>query len=83
MFFKKSVLKKIANFTGKHLSWSLFLIMLQTRRPAALLKRDSDTDVFLEHFFYRTLPVAASVHSLSSTKKLAQVEVALTTLVFI
>ena len=26
---KKGVLKKFANFTGKHLSWSLFLIKLQ------------------------------------------------------
>ena len=27
---KKSALKKIAKFTGKHLCWSLFLIKLQT-----------------------------------------------------
>ena len=36
MFFKIAVLKNFANFTGKHLSWSLFLI-----------KRDSNTGVFL------------------------------------
>ena len=28
---KKGVLKKIANFTGKHLCWSFFLIKLQLR----------------------------------------------------
>ena len=40
------VLKNFANFTGKHLCWSLFLIRLQGR-PATLLKRDSNKDVFL------------------------------------
>ena len=29
MFFEKSVLKNFANFTGKHLCWSLYLIKLQ------------------------------------------------------
>ena len=29
MFFKKDVLKNFANFTGKHLCWSLFLIKLK------------------------------------------------------
>ena len=29
MFFKLGVLKNFANFTGKHLCWSLFLIKLQ------------------------------------------------------
>ena len=29
MFYKKAVLKNFANFTGKHLYWSLFLIKLQ------------------------------------------------------
>ena len=29
MFFKTGVLKKFANFTGKHLGWSLFLTKLQ------------------------------------------------------
>ena len=44
---KKFVLRNFANFTGKHLCWSLFLVKLQTFRPATLLKRDSKTDVFL------------------------------------
>ena len=34
MFFKVGVLKNFANFTGKHLCWSLFLISLQDFRPA-------------------------------------------------
>ena len=33
MFFKIGVLKNFANFTGKHLCWSLFLIELQVWRP--------------------------------------------------
>ena len=36
---KKAVLKNFANFTGKHLCWSLFLITLQVFRPAILLKK--------------------------------------------
>ena len=47
LFCKKGVLRNFANFTGKHLCWSLFLIGLQAFRPAALSKRDSNTDVFL------------------------------------
>ena len=37
VFCKKGVLKNLANFTGKHLCSSLFLI----------LKRDSNTPIFL------------------------------------
>ena len=44
---KKGVLKNFASFSGKQLCWSLFLKELQTFRPAALLKRDSNIDVFL------------------------------------
>ena len=47
MFFKIVVLKNSANFTGKHLCWSHFLIKLQAWGSATLLKRDSNTDVFL------------------------------------
>ena len=48
MFFKIRVLKNFANFTGKHLCWSLFLIKLQdlSYRPT-LLKKDFNTGVFL------------------------------------
>ena len=41
MFFKIGALKNFANFKGKHLCWSLFLIKLQAPRPTILLKRDS------------------------------------------
>ena len=44
---KKGVLRNFAHFTGKHLCWSIILIELQAFRPTALLKRDSNTDVFL------------------------------------
>ena len=47
LFCKKGVLRNFANFTGKHLCWSLFLIELQTFKPAALFKRDSNTDFSL------------------------------------
>ena len=40
-FSKKICFKKPTIFTVKHLCWSLFLIKLQ-----ALLKRNSNTDVF-------------------------------------
>ena len=44
---KKGVFRNFASFTVKQLCWSLFLIELQTFRPAALLKRDYNTNVFL------------------------------------
>ena len=44
---KKGVIGNAANFTGKRQCWSLFLIELQDFRPAVILKRDSNTDVFL------------------------------------
>ena len=44
---KKGVLTNLRNFTWKHLCWSLFLRKLQTFRPTTLLRRDSNTDVFL------------------------------------
>ena len=63
MFFKIGVLRNFAIFTGKHLHLSNFLIKLQAFKPATLLKRDSNTGVFLlilwnfkEHFFRRTPP---------------------------
>ena len=47
MFFKLDIVKSFANFKGKHKYWSLFLIKLHALRPATLLKRDSNTAVFL------------------------------------
>ena len=49
-FVKKYDLKNFANFTGKHLRCSLLLIKRQDFWLATLLKRDSNTGVFLrEH----------------------------------
>ena len=47
MFCKIAVLKKLTIFTGKHFSWSLFLIEIEGFMPATLFKRDSNTGVFL------------------------------------
>ena len=64
MFFKISVIKSFANFTGKHLCWSFLLTKfltnfikktLQHRRFAVKLAKFLRTP-----FFYRTTPVAAS-----------------------
>ena len=72
MFCKKGVLKNLANFTGKHLCWSLFLIKLQVFRPATLSKRDSHTVIFLWNlqnlkntYFEEYLPTTACVVSFS------------------
>ena len=42
---KKSVIKNFAIFTGKHVYRSLFLIQLQTPRPAIILK-ETPTQLF-------------------------------------
>ena len=44
---KKHVLQNFANYTGKHLCWSLILIELQALKSAVLLKRDSNIGAFL------------------------------------
>ena len=44
---KINVLKNFAIFTGKHFCWSLFLIKLQAWRLATILKRESDTGLFM------------------------------------
>ena len=44
---KKAALKNFATFAGKHPCWSLFSMKLQAWKPATLLKRDSNTFVFL------------------------------------
>ena len=46
MIFKIDVLKDFAVFTGKHLYWSLFLIMLKALRSTTLSEKNSITDVF-------------------------------------
>ena len=59
---KKAILKYFVIFTGKHLCRGLLLIKLKAIRCVALLKRDSNTDIFLhilwnleEDLFWRTL----------------------------
>ena len=51
MFFKIGVLKNFASFIGKYQCTSIFLIKLQAWTPAALLKRESNTGVFLWHLW--------------------------------
>ena len=55
VFCKKSVLRNIANFTGKHLCQSLVFNKVAGLGLQLYLKRDSGTGVF-----YRTPLVAAS-----------------------
>ena len=57
MLIKIGVIKNFAKFTGKHLCWDTFLIKLQALRPENLLKRDSNTGVFLRNLqnFYEHL----------------------------
>ena len=58
---KKDVLKKFVKFTGKHQCWSLFFHKITGQQPATLLKKRSNTGVFLlilrnfwEYLFQRT-----------------------------
>ena len=44
---KKTVLQNFSIFTRKYLRWSLFLIKMRAYRSVTLLKRDSNTVVFL------------------------------------
>ena len=69
--------KNFANFTGKHLFWSLFLKRLQGWGPATLSKGDSNTgisvevfEIFKDIFFYKTPPVAASGDNKPQTSSL-------------
>ena len=59
LFFKTGIIRNFAIFTGKHLSWSLFLIKLWDLRLYRwfLWKLQN----FYEQLFYGTLPVAAFV----------------------
>ena len=59
MFFKIGVLKIFAIFSGKQLCWSLFLMKLQVRKPATLLKKYPTQvfscefcEIFKNRFFY-------------------------------
>ena len=68
MFFKISVLKNFAIFTGKHLCWGLFLTKWQAWRDAIYWKETSTQvlsceycEIFKNSFFHRTPLVAAFV----------------------
>ena len=61
MFFKISALKHFAIFTRKHLCRNYFLIKLQACRSEILLKRDSNTDVFLECCKILGTPVSKNI----------------------
>ena len=59
---KKGFLKNFTNFTGKHLSQSLFLIKLHVSGLQHYLKRESGNyEIFKSTIFYRTPQVAASI----------------------
>ena len=74
MFFKIGVLKSFANFTGKHLCWSLFLKNLQAE-GLQLPKKKTPTQVFScelcenfkNTFSYRTPPVSASATPMAAS----------------
>ena len=62
VFLEKAILKTFTIFTGKNLCCSLFLIKLKAFRSATLLKRDSNTAVFVwilrnfqEHLFLKNI----------------------------
>ena len=66
MFCKKSVLKSLVKFRGKHLCRSLFLNKVSGFGPATLLKKNFDTVVSLwilpdisEHLFLQNISVVA------------------------
>ena len=75
---KKAVLKNFAMFTRKHLLWSLFLIKVQTFRPANLLKwTPTQTfcceycEIFKSTYFKKHLWTAASMSQRVNLGKLS------------
>ena len=74
MFFKISVFKSFAKFTGKHLYYSLFLKNLQAEGVYLYFKK-TPTQVlscevckrFKKSFFYRTPPVTASAPPMAAS----------------
>ena len=74
MFFKIGVLKILGIFTRKRLCWSLFLIKLQTLRPATLLKETPTrllsceicqifkNTFFTEHLWWLLLGIKNLIH---------------------
>ena len=66
VFCKKRALENLANFTGKYLCWSLFLINLQAWGLESFLNRDSITCIFPAKFakFLRATSVKTICDSL-------------------
>ena len=74
MFLKIGAPKYFANFSRKHLDWSLFLIKLQAWSPGTLLKEDSSTSKYFPvksakflrapFFFEVHLPTTASAQGM-------------------
>ena len=63
VFCKKGVLKNLANFAGKHLCWSLFLIKLQQIRSATLLMLSCEIcEIFKNTYFEEHLPTNVSLN---------------------
>ena len=65
--------KNFANFTGKHLCWSLFLKRLQVEALQHYQNKHrcfscEVREIFQDTFFYRTPPVAASGDNKSHTR---------------
>ena len=74
---KKDVFWNLANFTGKHLCWSLFLIKLQVFRSASLLKKDTDVsceiwESFKNIYFEKHLQTTASRHTKMISESIRQ-----------
>ena len=63
---KIGALKNCANFIGKHLCWSLFLIKFQTFSPATLLKKESNTDLK----FFEICKIFKNIYLKNITKRL-------------
>ena len=55
---KKAAFKNFANFTGKYLCWSLFLIKLQTETPAQAFSGEN-CEIFKNTYFEEYLRTAA------------------------
>ena len=55
---KTGTLKNFADFSGKHMCWSLLLIKSQIWRPATLLKRDSIKSSYFEELLQTTASIS-------------------------
>ena len=80
MFFKIGIPKNFAIFIGKHLCWVLFLnsclevLQLYWKETAVQVLSLKFAKFLRTPFFYRTLPVAASVRFLFFTKHFVRLQ---------